>query len=131
MFDLKRLEFSRVLDAHSDRYDKVDLAADRIKSLGGGQFAVERTEGDQGHVVELVEAVGHAWGQCDCDGFKYNDGPCSHLCGVWRAEHRGLVEIPRAKPEAISVEVRDGQQEIADHAAEPDVRAATDGGIRR
>lgn len=131
MFDLERLEFSRVLDTHPDRYDKVNLAGDRIASLDGPQFAVDRAESDEGHVCELVEAFGHAWGSCDCDGYQYNAGPCSHLCGVWRAEHRGLVEIPTANPTAISAEVRDGQQELADQVAEADARTATDGGVRR
>jgi len=128
--NFERLCFSQIADAYPDRYSKVNLAASKLVSDDGPRFVVERPDGD-GHVVELVAALGHYWGQCTCDGFQYNDGPCSHLCGLKRAEGAELIEIPQGEPTAISVEVRDGQQELADHAAEPERRAATDGGVRR
>lgn len=129
MFDLERLSFSEIRDAYPDRFQKVDLAASRIECLDGPQFAVERNDSDEGHAVELVETLSHYWGTCTCDGFGWNDGPCSHLCALKRADAKGLISIPTGEPEAISVEVRDRQQEIADHAAEPDI--AADGGIHR
>lgn len=128
MFEVDRLNFSQVRDAYPDRYEKVDLAADKIVSDDGARFVVQRDGGD-GHVCQLVESLSHVWGTCSCDGYQYNDGPCSHLCGIWRAESAGLVEIPTGKAESISVEVRDRQQELADHAAEPDQPARADGGF--
>jgi len=127
--NFERLDFSQIADAYPERFQKVDLAAAKLVSDDGAQFVVERPDGD-GHVVELVSALSHYWGQCTCDGFEYHDGPCSHLCALKRAEGVGLVDIPSGEPTAISVEVRDGQQQLADQI-EPDKRAATDGGVRR
>jgi len=129
--NLDRLAFDQVRDAYPERFEKVSLAAAQIVDDDGSHYVVKRPGSDDAHICELVTAMSHAWGKCGCDGYQYNDGPCSHLCAIWRAEQTGLVEIPSAKPTAISVEVHDDQTELAQHSAEPDQRPVADWGERR
>lgn len=131
VFDLDRLEFAAIRDAYPDRYEKVSLAAAQIVDDDGPRYVVKRPESDDAHICELVTSLAHAWGTCGCEGYKFNDGPCSHLCAVWRAEQNDLVEIPSATPTAISVEIHDDQTELAQHSAEPEQRPVADGGERQ
>lgn len=130
MPDLDLLTFSEVRDTNEERYTKADLAASQLVNNGGGQFIVRRDGADDGHVCHLVESCGQAWGDCGCDGYEYNDGPCSHLCALWRASHEGLVEIPRGRIVRASVEIIDADVERAQTAAEPEKRIRADGGVR-
>lgn len=119
MFDLERLSFSEIRDTEPDRFQRVDLAAGRIVSDDGPRFVVSRNGSDSSHVVSLVDALGHYWGSCSCDGFqKWNSGPCSHLCAVFRAENEGLVEIETGRVESVSVEVLNADLERSDSDVE-------------
>lgn len=124
----ERLLFSELRETNPDRFEKADLAATSILEDEPGRFAVQRGESENTHVVALVTAYGEPWGRCSCDGYEHHDGPCSHLCAVWRAEQTDLVDIPPLDPTAIEGDVRGRQQCLADRAAEPDQRARADGG---
>lgn len=122
----EHLAFSEIRETHPDRWDKADLAETSISSLESpGEWVVQRSPDDDSHVVELVRAFSQAWGHCSCDGFQFHDGPCSHLCAVWRAFQRDLVDVPRAQVRTIEPVV--GQQTL--EPTDDDVKqAVTDGG---
>ncbi|OYR59838.1 hypothetical protein DJ83_11130 [Halorubrum ezzemoulense] len=131
---IDRLNFGQLREAHPDRYQKVDLLEASVVDVDDApeRFVVRREPGADSHVVELVEALGHPWGSCSCDGYAYHDGPCSHLSAVWRAELEGMLEIPTARPTAVAVDIHDEQQELADavDAGRVTNEVATDGGRR-
>lgn len=62
--------------------------------------------GGNAHTVQLWRR-GIQWvGRCDCDGFRYHDGPCAHLCAVWRAAATNtstatgkVLSLPPRQPE--------------------------------
>lgn len=129
--DLDNLVFSQARDAYPERYDKADLAASQLVDQGSGMFVVKRDGADAGHVCHLIESCGQAWGRCECDGYNYNDGPCSHLCALWRASHEGLITIPGGRIVRASVEIVDVDEERAQTDAEPEQQPLrADGGIR-
>lgn len=123
-----RLRFEELRETHPDRYSKADLAATSIIEDDPGRFAVQRGGSEDTHVAALVTALGETWGRCTCDGYEHHDGPCSHLCAVWRAESEGLVDVPALDPTTIEGDIHGKQQRLADRAAEPDARVRADGG---
>jgi hypothetical protein len=130
--DLDVLAFDELKAEHPDRYEKADLAATSVVEESDGRFIVQRAESDESHVARLVETVGHPVGKCSCDGYQWHDGPCSHLSAVWRMEHHGLVELPKARLRSVDVEVPGEDRELSDavdRATRPEARA--DGGGRR
>jgi hypothetical protein len=128
MTELDRLDYGDVRDSKPDHYHKADLLASTVVSDDPGRYVVSRGESDSSHVVELATWSGEWWGACSCDGYAYNDGPCSHLCLLHRLERRDLLDVPQATVHGIQCDVHGRQQEIADHV---DATAATDGGVRR
>lgn len=128
---LDRLEFDQLRETHPERYHRAGLASTSIVEEENGRFVVQRAESEDAHIVRLVDALGHPWGKCGCPGYKYDDGPCSHLCAVWRASLEGIVELPDARVTAVDVDVLNADQELADFAAEPEEQARADGGGRR
>lgn len=118
--------FSDVAQNNPDRFEKADLAETSISILDDGEFVVQRSPDEDSHRCELVLAFGQPWGSCSCDGYQYHDGPCSHLCAIWRAYQMDLTEVPGARVERIKPAV--GQQPLPE-ATDDDVhRVVPDGG---
>ena len=126
---LHRLHFSRIRDTNPDRWDRAEPRRVWVNKHdeNPAQFLV-RIQGGDWHECALIQAMSHPWGRCDCDGWQYHDGPCSHLIGLWRMLDRD--EIPQTEPHAVEVDVRDPDTEQAQIAAEPDRPARADGGRR-
>lgn len=127
---LERLDFGDVREAYPDRFKKLDLAAGSIAPVDPerGQYAVRRADSETAHPVRYVVALGHTWGECECKGFKHHEGPCSHLCGVHRAELAEIISPPELPVREIVPEPpRDPQEEAAQNHVE---KARADGGRR-
>lgn len=131
---MDRLNFSQLRETNEERYLKVDLLEASVVDVDDDpeRFVVRREPGADSHVVEIVLAYDEPWGRCSCDGYQFHDGPCSHLSAVWRAHLEDMVDLLEARPTAISVDVRDEQQELADavDAGRVTNALATDGGRR-
>lgn len=130
---MDRLDFGALQQTNEERYLKVDLLEASIVDVDDApeRYAVRRDPDADTHVVEIVLAYDEPWGRCSCDGYQFHGGPCSHLSAVWRAHLEGMVDLLEARPTAISVDVRDEQQELADAVDGGVTNAvATDGGRR-
>lgn len=125
---LDRQDFKQVEQTHPDRYNRLDLLGAQVFRDEPGKYIIQATDSDTSHVTQLVKAVSHPWGHCTCDGYQYNDGPCSHLCAVWRAHLKNYIELDHARVNTIQCDVVNRQQEIADHVDNRET--ATDGGQR-
>jgi|GEM_PF-957877 len=82
--------------------DALDFLAERDNQSGSWTRAqpdralIERTSTyaylvtlPDGHVHRCAYAInddGTYVGRCDCDGYRYHDGPCAHLCTLRKAE---------------------------------------------
>jgi hypothetical protein len=132
MTELDALDFNELRDTNPEKYQKVCLAASSIREIQPGKWSVKRDGATDAHAVELVtdDALGLLFGSCTCKGFKFHDGPCSHLSAVYRARDAQLVTLPRARVTSARVELVDRQQELADSLDAPAVEYATDGGYR-
>lgn len=123
---LERQQFGEVRETDQEKWEKVDLLSARVQSVNAGEWVVERAESDEAHHVQLAEFAGEPWGTCSCKGYQHHAGPCSHLCAIWRAWLKDMIEVPPARVNAVEAEVTGRQQQLADHFAEPEV--AADGG---
>lgn len=56
-------------------------------------FVVRLTQSDDAHTCYIARDAGQYVGKCTCKGYKYNSGPCSHLCALRLSEQRDVVEI--------------------------------------
>lgn len=132
MRELDRLLFSRVNEAYPERWDRARPGNAFVNDPEDkpGEYSV-RCQGGDWHTPTLVRAQGEFWGSCDCDGFRYHDNACAHLCAVFRLKADDRDSFHHAQVESISVELRSDADRQASLGAEPDARAATDGGLDR
>lgn len=132
---LQRLEFAPIRDAYPDRWERGDPLAAEINVPFSGRMLVRRQGADDRHEVALVEMGGDPYGTCDCDGFHYNDGPCSHLVAAWRAQGRDRDRniVPTMPAQQVVVDLEDPAAQRGREAAERDREraTATDGGYPR
>ena len=114
--NVDRLEFAPIQEAYPERWDKCDLAQMSITETEPGEYCVQREPNSDAHVAHLAIVLHEPYGKCSCDGYEYHDGPCSHLCGLWRAHQAELIQIPRGRPQAVTVDVVDAEEEQAQQA---------------
>lgn len=126
--NLSKLNFNQLRETHPDRYQKADLAAFSAVESDPGRWATQRGPSEDSHVTQLVRNEGRFLGDCSCEGFDYNDGPCSHLCGLHRLYGEGLINIPAARIRTATVDVPGEDQQLAHYT---DQETAADGGRRR
>jgi len=132
MIDAEPLLFSRIRDAYPERWEKARPGNALVNPHDeiDGRFAVRR-EGGQWHECVLAVAHEEFVGTCDCDGFQFHEGACSHLCAVYRLyADDGADAWPKVQPAGYQVELRSDEQDRAAADAEPERRTATDGGHR-
>lgn len=129
---VEHLEFWQVREAYPDRWEKARPGNQLVNphDTHPGRYICRRQGSDEWHEVTLVSIAGESFGACDCEGFEYNDGPCSHLCAVYRLIDED-VEMYQPRVRAADVELESVQDQRAQIAAEPEERAAADGGVRR
>lgn len=94
-----------------------------------GRWIVRRQGADEWHECVLCRVGSDPYGSCDCDGWRFNQGPCSHLCAVWRSIP-DKTTIPNVRPLSAAVELRSADERRAATAAEPEVSGACIGGSR-
>ena len=129
---LDRLVFSQVRHAHPERWEKARPGAAFVNTHDDepGRYAVRRQGGDW-HECTLVVVHDEFAGRCDCDGFQFHDGQCSHLCAVFRLYGDDREHFHRVRPDAYYADLQADAERQAQLRAEPDHRsAATDGGRR-
>ena len=121
------LLFSRVRDAYPERWKKAEPGNALVNECETeGTFSVRR-EGGEWHKCSLAVAHGEFVGTCDCEGFEFHDGACSHLCAVYRLRADEGHPFPSVRPSAYRVELRSEEERRADGQEE---LVATDGGTR-
>lgn len=127
---VERLDFNQVEQAYPDRWRKARPGNQFVNPHDDdpGRYIVRRQGSDEWHEITLVSVDDSLFGRCDCDGFEHHDGPCSHLCAVFRIVQPEAIYSPPVT--AADVDLRTPDEQRAQTAAEPDV-AATDGGVTR
>jgi hypothetical protein len=126
---LDPLDFQQVAEIHPDRYQKCDAIESSVVDEGSGEWSVTRTPDADTHHCHLATHGPHYYGGCDCKGYQFNDGPCSHLCLLRRLEAAEYLSLPELRIRSVEGDVVERQQELADSVADP--LPATDGGRRR
>lgn len=127
MITAEPLLFSRVRDAYPERWKKAEPGNALVNAHDeiDGHYAVRR-EGGEWHECALAVANGEFVGTCDCEGFEFHDGACSHLCAVYRLRaDEGPEAFPSVRPAGYRVELRSEGERRADGQEE---LVATDGG---
>lgn len=96
----ERLDFQAERDAGSTSWQRADPRAALVERWGRYGYLVTLL-GGSAHFCALGRRDEALRGFCKCKGFRYNDGPCAHLCTVRKAAFAGLetidgdpVEIP-------------------------------------
>lgn len=105
------LRFEEVRETHPDRYRKGSLLDDVDRTDDG--FVVSREDSESGHHCLLALVGGEPFGYCSCKGYKHHDGPCSHLCLLWRGYANEMLDLPPIRLGSISLEVLDPDEERA------------------
>lgn len=90
---LPRADFETVRD--TGRWDRAEPGNAYVNpGPESGTFAVKREGGDW-HFSVLTAFYSDYYGVCDCPGFGYNSGPCSHLTAIYRLNGALHRETPR------------------------------------
>lgn len=84
-------------------------------------FGVLLPNGEDAHTVTYAKERGAYVGYCDCDGDKYHDLPCAHLCTLRKAEFIGAADVHGQTIEATST----------GPGSEPEPELLADGGSGR
>jgi len=131
MIQLDRLLFSEIKDRRPERWESGEPgnAIVRPHDEIDGRYAVRR-QGEEFHEVALARVNDEFAGACDCDGYEYHDGPCSHLIAVYRLLSLRDDDFHKVRPESYGVELRRDAEQRAATDAEPENRVSTDGGRR-
>ncbi|MFB6179555.1 MAG: hypothetical protein ABEI77_07530 [Halorientalis sp.] len=130
------LDFKRERERETGSWQRACEEPHLIERVAWDRWLVFFRDSEDAHLVRLHRDHGAYLGGCEidktgeeCPGFAYHDGACAHLCAVRRADFGNLLDV-RGQPVRI-FDMEAVAQSTADHAAEPEERAATDGGIRR
>jgi hypothetical protein len=123
---LQPLNFNWIEEAYTDRWAKGKPGKSLINphEYIPGKYFVRR-QGGEPHRAVLVKSQENLYGNCDCDGWKHHEGPCSHLIAIYRlrtlegADDWGSV-FDRIPPESITVELTAKSQKKAERDSEPE-----------
>lgn len=128
---VERLQFDNVRQAYPERWEKARPGNQWVNphDRDPGRYICRRQGSDEWHQCTLVTLAAEYFGRCDCSGFEHHSGPCSHLCAVYRIISDD-TDVYQPRIVEADVELRSPAEERAQNAAEPDLRAATDGGGR-
>lgn len=118
------LDFETARDGGGDSWKRSDPDAATIARMHYDEWCVRLADADESHVVTLRHERSSYVGECDCDGFKFHDGPCAHLCTLRKAE---FIDASDVRGERVRLA---DDTDAADHHVE---RAVADGGteVRR
>jgi hypothetical protein len=127
------IDFRDASGASVDRAQPHQALIERMNRYG---WRVCLPDGERVHHVMLArdgdEFVGRCHSYADdiglrpCKGHKYGDGPCAHLCTLWRADFIATRDV-----DGDDVHIAHVDDDL-DVRANTDVRGlATDGGVRR
>jgi len=120
------VDFLTERDDRTTSWERAAPMADdtEIHRLNRYAWTVELPDG-QPHVAALVREDDWFSGWCDCDGFRYQDGPCAHLCTLRQG---AFIHVQTDDGETVEVDdataarepVTDGGQIVEDYAAGSD-----------
>lgn len=119
------LDFLSERDDHTSSWTRGDPADALIESRSRYGWLVTLPDGEP-HECALARERGAYVGWCDCDGYRYHDGPCAHLCALRKADfiHADDLEGDRIHipdTETAREPVTDGGR-VVEHAAGSDGR---------
>ena len=115
------LDFDQAVDEQTTSWQRADPDAAMIEQRTSTTFAVLLPDGDESHTVTYGKERGAHVGYCDCDGDRYHDLPCAHLCTLRKAEFIGASDVHGQKIEADDM----------GPGTEPEPELIADGGDRR
>ncbi|WP_058365739.1 SWIM zinc finger family protein [Haloparvum sedimenti] len=87
----ERLDFQRLAGTEETSWQRGEPRAASIKRASRIGWRVALPGGEP-HTVALAIDGGEWTGYCDCKGFKFNAGPCAHLCTLRKAAFGGLPD---------------------------------------
>lgn len=128
-------EFDADTGEQSTSWERARPQKALIERMNRYGWKVLLPDGDHAHHVVLAREAGEYVGRChtfddedrltECRGWKYNDGPCAHLCTIRKA---AFGRIPDDNGDIVTIHERDHDLDVgADH----DHSALADGGVRR
>lgn len=125
------LDFLTESDDQTTSWQRGDPRDALIQSTSRFGWDVTVRGGETHRVVLACEGSRHV-GRCDCDGYRWHDGPCAHLCALYRAHtdrvrdaDGDLVSLPVV---ARLVDGRDVRDDDTPEVEPADDRARADGG---
>jgi len=94
--DVHTLEFEQEKDGPSTSWKRARPKEALIESFGRFGYKVTLRDGEEVHYCALGLEGGEYIGRCDCNGWKYHDGPCAHLCTLRKADFIGEIDVEAA-----------------------------------
>jgi hypothetical protein len=123
-------------DASGASVDRAKPHVALIEKMNRYGWRVLLPDGDRVHHVLLARDGDGFVGRCHsyaddvglrpCKGHKYGDGPCAHLCTLWRAD---FVGTPDVEGYTVRISHVDDDHDVG-RTTEPQL-ARADGGVRR
>ena len=112
------VDFDMLAGTNETSWERAQPQAALIESTGRYGYRVTLPGGDA-HLVAVAVDDGQYVGCCDCEAWKYHDGPCAHLCTVRKA---AFIDETDVEGEPVCIPRLDLD------AHEVDERAVADGG---
>ena len=124
------LDFEAERDNQTESFERADPVAALIEQRREHVWTVTLPDGNDTHSVVLIEESGEYLGRCSCDGFKFHDGPCAHLCTIRKAAVVPDSDVNGTPILIRSVGAVDEDHDLADQHDDLE-RVRADGGRRR
>lgn len=86
------LDFEAERDAESESWERARPGQALIERMNLYGWRVT-LPGGEAHHVALGRDHGAFVGWCDCNGYRYHDGPCAHLCTIRKAAFVSICDV--------------------------------------
>lgn len=91
---LQRLDFDLVREEYANRWNRAKDGDSHVERVDTETWRVSFADSDEVHELLLYEDGEDNVGFCDCDGFTFHEGPCSHLIRAKMAAAIRELDLP-------------------------------------
>lgn len=115
--DERPLDFAAEREAETTSWVRADPTVALIERWGRYGYLITLPGGSAHFAAIGRRSDGTYVGWCKCKGFQHHDGPCAHLCTLYKADTVG-VEAVNERPVTVEHAVEAEQEDVAEEHAE-------------